>query len=72
MKRALWVIGILLGIGLIAAVVGRQVYRCSEPEEEEEKTEDSEKEEEVKASSEEGEVAQETKTISESENSDPR
>ena len=72
MRRALWVIGILLGIGLIAAVVGRQVCRRSEPEEEEEKTEDSEKEEEAKVSSEEGEVAQETKTISESENSDPR
>ena len=72
MRRALWIIGVLLGIGLIAAVVGRQVYRCSEPEEEEEKTEDSEKEEEAKISSKEGEGPQETKVVSEGENSDPR
>ena len=72
MRRTLWVIGILLGIGLIAAIVSRRVGTYCEPEEEQKKTQDSEKEEEVKVASEGGEEAQETKAVSEGENSDPR
>jgi hypothetical protein len=60
MRRSLWIIGILFGIGLIAAVVCRRMCTCCKPEEEGE-TEDSREEKEL--SGEEGKAQEEESEV---------
>ena len=72
MRRTWWIIGLLIGIGVVGAVVCKLKGCCCEgrPEEEEEAgIENGDQEEEL---SEEGEMVQTEEATSESDNSDPR
>ena len=70
MRRALWTISILLGIGLIAAVVCRRMCTCCEPEEEGE-VEDLGEETEVEEAPAEDGMDQDEESIAKDDNSDP-
>ena len=71
MRRTWWIIGLLIGIGVVGAIVCWLKGCCCEdqPEEETPETENGDQEEEP---SEEGEMVQTEEATSESDNSDPR
>ena len=71
MRRTLWTISILLGIGLIAAVICRQMCICCEPEEEGEAEDLGEEMEAEEAPAEDG-MDQEEESVAKDDNSEPR
>ena len=70
MRRALWTISILLGIGLIAAVVCRRMCARCEPEEEEEAEDPGEEKGAEETPAEDG-MDQDEESIAKDDNSDP-
>ena len=71
MRRALWTISILLGIGLIAAVVCRRMCASCEPAEEGGAEDLGEEKQAEEAPVEDG-MGQDEESIAKDDNSDPR